>query len=173
MAAMARAKTITVLKHYKPSAEDNYRVQLIFTARSLELNPNDKEAAVLFLDILPRDYDDSRQESWLDLPHLSDCKNGGIPESELKPLFVLQYHLPRVASQAVLLAPGKMREYVSYGLIANWPDSDYAVQMRKVCRAKHADFIQAINTLEAKDKDFFLSRIFKPEGCRTIFFPEQ
>lgn len=66
-----------------------------------------------------------------------------------------------------------MFEYVSYAPLSVSPDSDYAVQMRKVCIARHEQFTQAVNKLSPKDKAWFIKKIFNPVGCRTIFFPEQ
>jgi hypothetical protein len=66
-----------------------------------------------------------------------------------------------------------MQEYVSYALMSTCPDCDYAVQMRKVCMARHQQFVDAVNKLSAKDKKWFVSELFNPDGCRTLAFPEQ
>jgi len=173
MAAVARAKSVAALKSAKQKAGNSYRAELIFSARLLEIDPQNKAAANSLLSLLPKDELGPEQAVWLSLPQLEQCPSGGVPESDLTPLFRLQYRLPRDTAKAVLLAPDKMLPYVSYAQISLNPESDYAVQMRKVCRARHKQFIEAVNELSPKDKAWFITKIFDPDGCRTIFFPEQ
>ncbi|MGD0479203.1 MAG: hypothetical protein ABSA42_03465 [Terracidiphilus sp.] len=173
MAAMARAKTPAALKASKEKAGDSYRAQLIFAARMLEIDPRNKTAAESLLNLLPKDEFGPEQTAWLDLAQLEQCPSGGPYVGESKPLDVLEYHLPRLAARAVLLAPDKMFDYVSYAQFSVTPESDYAVQMRKVCMARHQQFVDAANRLPPKDKSWFVSKIFNPDGCRTIAFPEQ
>jgi hypothetical protein len=173
MAAMARAKSVAALGAAKGNAGESYRARLIFAAKSLEFDPGNKEAAKTFLSLLPKDEDGPEQFAWLDLTNLEQCQSGGFSEAQLRPLDLLQYHLPRLAARAVLLAPDKMFDYVSYAPFSVYPVSDYAVQMKKVCRARHKEFAAAVNELSPKDKTWFVLKIFNPDGCRTIFFPEQ
>lgn len=173
MAEMARAKTPAALKACKEKAGDSYRARLIFAARLLEIDPANKTAAESLLNLLPKDEDGPEQGVWLDLTQLEECPSGGFYASELDPLETLRYHLPRLAAKAVLLAPNKMFDYVSYAEFSVNPESDYAVQMRKVCRARHQQFVDAVNRLLPKDKNWFVSKIFNPDGCRTLAFPEQ
>lgn len=172
MATMASAKTLAALTLSKQKAGNSYRAQLIFAARRLQLNASDKEAAAIFMALLPKTDLGPRQRIWLDLVQLDSCAIGRVSINALKRLSILQDHLPRLAAKAVILVPDKMSAYVAYGLLATWPDSDYAVQMRGVCRARHKQFVEAVNGLDVDDKKFFLSKIFNPEGCRTIFYPE-
>jgi hypothetical protein len=173
MAAMARARTVAALESAKQKAGDSYRARLIFAARMLEVDGGNKGAAESLLNLLPRDEFGPEQYVWLSLDQLEKCPSGGIPESDLTPLFRLQYRLPRDTARAVLLVPDKMFPYVSYAQISLNPESDYAVQMKKVCKARHKEFIGAVNQLSPRDKAWFVSKIFNPDGCRTIFFPEQ
>lgn len=173
MAAMARATTPAALKTRKVRAGSSYRAQLIFAARMLEIDPGNKIAAESLLNLLPKDEDGPEQAAWLDLTQLEQCPSGGFYASELDPLDALRHHLPRLAARAVLLAPDKMFDYVSYAQLSVTPESDYAVQMRKVCTARHQQFVDAVNRLSPKDKRWFVSKIFNPDGCRTLAFPEQ
>jgi hypothetical protein len=173
MAAMARAKTVIALKAAKPKAGNSYRAQLIFAARMLEIDPQNKVAARSLLNLLPKEELGPEQAVWLSLDQLEQCPSSGVAEPDLTPLFGLQSRLSRDCARAVLLIPGKMFDYVTYAQLSTNPESDYAVQMRKVCRARHAQFVDAVNELSPKDKAWFVSKIFDPHGCRTIFFPEQ
>jgi hypothetical protein len=67
-----------------------------------------------------------------------------------------------------------MLAYVSYANTSSgYPDSDYAVQMQGVCRAKHREFVKAVDQLPPADKKWFLSSTFNPDGCHALYFPEQ
>jgi hypothetical protein len=173
MGRMARANSPAELKARKQKAGDGYRAQVIFAARMLEIEPHDKVAAELLLSLIPKNIDDPQEAVWLELDELDTCKSGGLSDSDLEPLFRLQYHLPRLLARAVLLVPDKMPEYVAYALLGMSPDNDYAVQTRKVCRAKHQEFMKAVERLSPHDKKWFVGTIFNPDGCRTIAFPEQ
>ncbi len=170
---MAKAASPVVLRALKQNAGDFYRARLVFAARMLEIDPNDKGAAADLLGLIPKDESSPEQAVWLDLLQIDQDPNRCLPDSDLKPLGLLQYHLPRLLARAVLLVPDKMPEYVSYALISTCPDCDYAVQMRKVCVARHQQFVDAVNKLPAKDKSWFISKILDPDGCRTLTFPEQ
>jgi hypothetical protein len=170
---MARAVSPVALRALKQNSGDSYRARLIFAARSLEIDPKNKSAAADLLGLVPNDEFSPEQAVWLDLLQIDQDPNRCLPDSDLKPLGLLQYHLPRLLARAVLLVPDKMQEYVSYALMSTCPDCDYAVQMRKVCMARHQQFVDAVNKLSAKDKKWFVSELFNPDGCRTLAFPEQ
>jgi len=170
---MARAVSPVVLRVLKQSAGDSYRARLIFAARMLEIDPNNKSTAADLIRLIPKDELSPEQAVWLDLLQIDEDPNRCLPDSDLKPLGLLQYHLPRLLARAVLLVPGKMPEYVSYALISTCPDCDNAVQMRKVCTARHQQFVDAVNKLSPKNKNWFVSEILNPVGCRIIAFPEQ
>jgi hypothetical protein len=170
---MARANSPAELKVRKQKAGDGYRAQVIFAARTLEIDPSNKSAAESLLGLIPESSDDPHEAVWMELDELPDCHSGGVSDSDLKALSLLQYHLPRLLARAVLLVPGKMPEYVAYALLGMSPDNDYAVQTRKVCRARHQEFVKAVEQLSPRDKKWFVTTIFNPDGCRTIYFPEQ
>jgi len=174
MGRMARATSVAALKARKQEAGDSYRAQVIFAARMLEIDPHDKKSAELLLNLIPKNIDGPEQAVWLELDELNLCPSGGLPDSDLMPLFKLQYQLPRLLARAVLLVPDKMPEYVAYAYISiQNPDSDYTLQMKRVCRVEHANFLSAVGKLPPDDRKWFLAKIFNPNGCRALAFPEQ
>jgi hypothetical protein len=77
-------------------------------------------------------------------------------------------------ARAVLLVPDKMQDYVTYAYISiQNPESDYAIQMQKVCRVKHLEFVSAVDKMPLDDKKWFVAKIFNPDGCHPLAFPEQ
>jgi hypothetical protein len=171
--AMARANTVTALKARRQKAGNSYRSQLVFAARMLEIDPKNEKAAASLLSLLPKDEDGPEQSVWLSLDQLEQCPSGGIPDIDLNPLFQLQERLPRDAATAALLIPNRMFDYVSYAPIATESVvNDYALQMRKVCRARHNQFVEAVNRLSPKEKNLFVLHVFNPDGCRAIAIPE-
>jgi hypothetical protein len=170
---MAEATSIGALKARKLKAGDSYRAQVIFAARMLEVDPNNRSAAESLLNLIPKDSDDPHQEVWLELDELRQCSSGGGTISELKALDLLQYHLPRLLARAVLLVPDRMLDYITYAEFALTPESDYALQMQKVCKREHHKFIVALESLPAKDIGWFRKEVFDPESCKALYSPEE
>jgi len=173
MGKMARASTVASLKARKLKAGDSYRAQVIYAARMLEIAPSNKGAAELLLNRIPKGDDDPHQSVWLDFAELEQCPSGRVPDSDLAPLFRLQYHLPRLLARAVLLAPDHMLDYITYSEIALTPESDYALRMQKVCMREHREFIAALNKLPAKDIAWIGKEVINPESCKALYLPEQ
>lgn len=172
LAMMARAQSVAALKARAQKTKDSYRSRLILAARTLELDPQNRPAAESLLNMLPKDELGPEQGAWLNLSELEECPTGGISEPDLKPLDGLQDRLPRDAAKAVLLAPAKMLEYISYAPFSVNPESDYAVQMEKVCKARHALFAKAVDQLSPNDRRWLITKVFNPESCRAIALPE-
>ncbi|HWG20928.1 MAG TPA: hypothetical protein VG225_10385 [Terracidiphilus sp.] len=170
---MARAVSPVDLRNLKQIAGDYYRARLIFAARMLEIDRSNKSAAANLLKLIPKDEASPEQAVWLDLLQIDQDPHRCLPDSDLKPLGLLQYHLPRLLARAVLLAPDRMPDYVAYALISTCPDCDFAFQMREVCLAKHREFVSAVDKLSPDDKKWFVSKLLNPIGCRTLMFPEQ
>ena len=169
MAGMARAGSSADLTNWKRKAGDSYRAQVVFASRNFELHPADQSAASAILELIP-----SNQESdsvWHELGE-SFCQAESV--KDMTALGRLGDRLPRDLARAVLLVPGKMQDYVSYAQTSiGDPHSDYTVQMQKVCKARHKQFVDAVNNLSAKDKNWFVSKIFNLDGCHPLLFPEQ
>jgi hypothetical protein len=174
IAAIARAKTPSDLKLRKQNAGDGYRAQLIYAVRMFEIDPDSRTSAESLLKLLPKDRLSPEQDVCLDLVHLEACPSGGIPDSDLEPLFKLQPRLPRDAARAVILVPSMMFDYISYASISvGDPHSDHAIQMKKPCEKMHAQFTAAFGKLSEKDQSWFRTKVFNPDGCRIMAFPEQ
>jgi len=168
MAKIARARSSAVVATEKQKAGDTYRAQVVFAARSLELRPKDKSAAVFLLNLIPQD--DGQQSTWMTL---GDSLCSGESIADMKSLSQLGEHLPRDLARAVLLAPEKLPIYVAYASTSvQDPHSDYAVQMQQVCRANHPEFVKAVEGLSADKKEWFVKHVLKPAGCHALALPE-
>jgi hypothetical protein len=168
MVKMARAISSAELAAHKLKAGDSYRARVVYATRLLELYPQKQDAAVLLLNLIPKD-----DEQHLMVMTLGDHLCGTESYHEMKLLGQLGERLPRDLARAVLLAPDKIPEYVAYSIASvQDPHSDYAVQMQKVCRAKHSEFVDAVAKLPWQKKDRFLKYVFDPEGCNALTLPE-
>jgi len=171
---MARATSIAALKARKLRTGDSYRAQVVFAARMLETDPKNRGAAESLLNLIPKEIDGPEQAVWLELDELDQCISGGLSESDLNALWLLQHHLPRLLAKAVLLVTNKMPEYVAYAYISiQNPDSDYAIQMKRVCRAQHRIFLSAVEKMPTEDRKWFMEKIFSPNDCHALALPEQ
>jgi hypothetical protein len=168
MANMARAKSLAELKTWKQKAGDSYRAQIVYTFRFFELHPADRNAALSVFSLIPPKKD---QEVSYYAFATSLCHD----ESERDELSLaeLGWRIPRDLARAVLVVPEMMFVYVSYAFESVGPESDYAVQMKSVCRADPLDFLKAVSKLSPDDKKWFVTRIFNPAGCHPLALPEQ
>jgi hypothetical protein len=168
MSTMAESKSKQSLANSKENAGDNYVAHLVYTVRLFELEPTDRLAASSLLSLIPPTKE---QESlWYTLDGLL-CKEE--PVKDIKALAQLHARMSRDIAQAVLIVPEKLRDYVSYAYDSvQDPHSDYAVQMRSVCRARHKAFVLAVDSLGPDDKKWFVTKIFDPQECRAIAVPE-
>ena len=73
MGRMASANSPATLNARKQKAADSYRAQVNFAARMLEIETQDKSAAELLLNLIPKSIDDPRQQVWLELDELPQC----------------------------------------------------------------------------------------------------
>jgi hypothetical protein len=168
IARTAGAKSSRVAVEEKQKAGDSYRAQVVFAARSFELQPTDKKAAVRLLTLIP--LDDAQHTAWMTMgDSLCDAESVG----EMKSLGALGDRLPHDLARAVLLVPDKLPEYVAYASTSvQNPHSDYAVQMQTVCRGKHSEFVKAVEGLPTEKRDWFVKHVLTPEGCRALALPE-
>jgi hypothetical protein len=168
MAHMARSISSKELAGYQQAAGNGYQARVVFAVKRLEFYPQDREAALQLLNLIPAD--DHEQHL---LMTLGDHLCGAEPVREMKLLDQLGERLPRELSKAVLLVPEKLPEYVAYSIPSvQDPHSDYAVQMQKVCKARHEDFVQAIAKLPPAKMRRFLRYVFNPDGCDALALPE-
>lgn len=168
MASMARSRSSIALAVEKRKAGDSYRAQVVFASRLLELHPKEKSAAIQLLNLIPKD--DAQQTTWMTL---GDSLCSAETVADMKSLGRIGESLPRNLAKAVLLVPDKLPGYVSYASTSvRDPHSDYAVRMQTVCRAKHAEFVKAVEGLSTDKKDWFVRHVLNPEGCRALALPE-
>lgn len=165
---MARATAVAKINESKQKAGSGYRAQLVLASRVLELRPGDRQAAVQLLNLIPKN--DAEQTIWMTL---GDALCVGESFGDMRSLADIRDRFPRNLTRAVLLVPEKLPEYVAYGGASTLdPHSDYAVQMRVVCRAQHQAFLKAINSLPPTEKQRFVHYTFDPETCHAIRLPE-
>src|SRR5690349_10835009 len=65
LARMARERSSARLTEEKRQVGESYRAQVVFAARRLELRSNDQSAAILLLNLIPKD--DGQQAIWMTL----------------------------------------------------------------------------------------------------------
>jgi hypothetical protein len=168
IAKMARAISTAELAAYKLKAGESYRAQLVYAAKLLELAPQRQDAAVLLLNLIPKD--DEQQHTLMTLGE-HHCETESY--HEMKMLDQLEERLPRDLTRAVMMAPAKIPEYVAYSVTSvQDPHSDYAVQMQKVCKARHTEFFDAVTKLPREKRDRFLKYVFDLDGCNALTLPE-
>jgi hypothetical protein len=168
LAKMARAISTAELAAHKLKAGESYRAQLVYAAKLLELAPQRQDAAVLLLNLIPKD--DQQQQLLMTLGE-HHCETESY--HEMKILAQLAERLPRDLTRAVLMVSGKIPEYVTYSITSvEDPHSDYAVQMEKVCKARHAEFFDAVTKLPREKRDRFLKYVFDLDGCNALTLPE-
>jgi hypothetical protein len=81
--------------------------------------------------------------------------------------------LPRDLAQAVMLVPDRLPGYVAYAATSvHDPHSDYAVRMQTVCRAKHTEFLKAVEGLPTDQRSWFVNHVLNPDGCHVLALPE-
>ena len=168
VAKMARAISTKELAAHKANAGESYRAQVVYAAKLIELDPQRHDAAVLLLNLIPKD--DEQQHLLMTLGE-HHCETESY--HEMKMLGQLEERLPRDLTRAVLMIPAKIPEYVAYSIISvQDPHSDYAIQMQKVCKAKHAEFFDAVAKLPREKRDRFLKYVFDLDGCNALTLPE-
>ena len=144
IARMARAISTAELAANREKAGESYRAQLVYAAKLLEL-------------LITLGEHHCETESY----------------HEMKMLAQLEERLPRDLTRAVLMVPAKIPEYVAYSITSvEDPHSDYAIQMQKVCRAKHDEFFDAVAKLPREKRDRFLKYVFDLDGCNALTLPE-
>jgi len=168
IAHMVRANSLPELAKAKRNAGTSYRAEVVFGARSFELQPGNKSAASTLLKLIPQD-----DEQHLTLMTLGDSLCDSESVADMKSLGRVGDRLPHYLSKAILLAPEMLPKYVAYASTSvHDPHSDYAVQMQTVCRAKHAEFVRAVEGLPTDQKDWFVKHVFNPDGCHALALPE-
>jgi len=171
MGQMARATSVDGLNAWKKAAGDSHLARGVYFLRFFELKPSNLTAARAVLTFTPRT--EAEEEGWFNLgaDKPLGCPNKVIADDLA--LVDLDARRPHDMALAVILVPEKMFDYVSYAEIAvSNMHSDFAEQMEMVCRVKNNEFLEAINRLPPASKDWFLMKIFNPDGCHALSHPE-
>ncbi len=165
---MAESKSKQSLVNWKNKAGDSYISRLVFAFRLFELEPKERLTASMLLSMIPPTKDE--ETLWYTLDGLL-CEEESMKDVEK--VAELHARMPHDLARAVLLVPERLREYVSYAKESvQDPHSDYAFQMRSVCRTKHQAFLGAVDSLTTADRQWFVRKIFDPNECRAIAVPE-
>ncbi|MDR3793564.1 MAG: hypothetical protein P4L03_09310 [Terracidiphilus sp.] len=168
MAEMAQTHSLRNLERWKSAAGTSYRAQVVYAFRLFAMRPQDRSAALAVLDLIPKN---DEQGAELIVFDTSLCD--GESMTDLQALGRFETTLSRSWARAAILLPEKMSVYISYLLVVGLnPHDDYAVQMKKVCLQKHRQFVDAVNGLAEHDRKWLVDKIFNPEGCHTLMFPE-
>jgi hypothetical protein len=168
LAKMVRAKSPETLAEQKKRAGADYRAKIVFAVRLLELRPNEQEAAASLLDVIPQN--DNQQTAWMTIgDSLCDAES----MADITSLGQIRDRLPRALAKAALVAHEMPPAYVAYAIMSTQdPHSDYALQMEKVCRIKHQQFVKSLDGLPDEKRSWFASHILNPERCRALALPE-
>lgn len=168
LARMASARSVAALTTWKSKAGDGYRAQVVFAYRLFELHPSDRSAALAVVELIPKN-DEQHAVSATLTEGVCDARYS----EDVAALSRLLDRLPHDLARAVLLQPDKLPEYVAYAnKTVSIPHSDYVPRMEKVCRAKHREFVKAVEQLPPGEKKWFLENTFNPDGCHPLHFPE-
>jgi hypothetical protein len=165
---MARTKSSLVLRQLGSVADGGYRSKLIFAFRLFEIDQADTNSALKVIELIPRNPD--QDAVWHSLEG-SLCDHESV--EDMRSLGSLQARLPHDLAKAIEMHPDKVYDFVSYAYDSiQDPHSDYAVQMQAVCRRHHGRFLNAVNQMPEKDRNWLTTMIFNPSGCHPIALPE-
>lgn len=165
---MARMSSSPALRKLHTHAGDGYRSKLVFAFRLFEIDQSDMDSGLRVIELIPRNAD--QDAVWHSLEG-SLCEHESV--EDMKSLGGLQARLPHDLAKAVNRQPNKMHEYISYAYDSiQDPHSDYAVQMQTVCHHHHELFLNAVNQMSEKDRNWFSMKIFNSAECRAIALPE-
>ncbi len=168
LARMARAKSVSALGADRQRAGSSYRVQTIAALRVFELRPRDRVAARALIILIPSD--EIQRNIWLTF---GDSLCGGESLKDMVTLAQSAQTLILQLSKAVQLEPVNMDAFVSCGLEAvQYPHSDLARWMRRVCLSRHSAFAGAVGRLPVDEKVWFTEHVVDPTGCIVLALPE-
>lgn len=168
LARIARARSLTELNKERVGANDDFRTHVVIAARLSELQPKNPITAAILLNLIPQSG--AEQQVLITLGD-SLCDEESL--ADMESLGNLGQNLPRMLARAVLLAPQLMPRYVQYAMLATQdPHNDHALQMAKVCRAAHPQFLKAVQELSDHERARFARDIFDSTRCRALTLPE-
>lgn len=168
--AMAQCRTVTALQqaHGKSGVHDKV-TELVFFSRWLALSPRSQAAMRGLLQNTP-----STEKEAEDLMALSDPPEEiNASESAMLALGKIHDQWPKLAADAVILAPDGMKDYVAYLPLATIdPHSNFTGNAQRVCTRVPKQFRSALASLPQKDRDYVQDKVFDSVRCRAIFVSE-
>jgi len=165
---IAQTTSVAKLTELEQKAAQNYQLRVAFAARRLELNPKSPATASSLLALIPKNV--PQHVAWITFGD-SMCEDESFHDMNLLDRFGSR--LEHDLATAVLLVPGKMSDYVGFAFEAlTNPHSDYAVEMGRVCKSKHAELVQAINALPLGDRTRIFHHILNTDTCEALRLPE-
>jgi hypothetical protein len=168
MAQMARAKSPRQVAAASGKAGQSYAARLIHAYRLFQLQPGTKEHGDRLLKLIPST--ETQQNALMTLGDML-CNNESV--ADITTLARVSEGWSRELSNAVLLSPGFLPQYVQYSLLAVLdPHSDYAIQMKRVCEKAHPDFVNAVKGLPADKRQVFAKHVLRPGTCTVVAVPE-
>lgn len=149
-------------------------VKFTITFKLFELNKTKENAQKIF-DLIPDKYSDNTKE--LDFAHYQNNIYAGVIKNSFCSKLDLaeRNYIANFLSEsiytdfldAIFLSPESMKKYVAYSLTEDGePQSDYALNMAKVCKKKNKEFVEAVNFLRPENKKHFVENIFNPYKCK-------
>lgn len=165
---MVRSNSTDTLTGYRVAAGNSYRVDVIFAFKYFELNDKDMRAGRRLFKILPKN--DKQYGIWLTMGD-SLCNDESVADMKLLDEFSARFSL--LLSRAVMSNPDEMPRYVEFSLMAAQdPHSDFALQMKRVCLAKHEAFKRAVKGLSIADRHWFAAHVMHVDHCKPLALPE-
>jgi hypothetical protein len=167
IAKALRQRTTPDIATSEKAMQDDYFAKLMLAARTFELRSSSREAAMTFASLVPAN--DVEEGWWRGLGE--SCDKSLKDEMTVE---AMVERLPRLLARAILLVPEKLREYIAYSEKSVLdPHSDYAMQMKLVCRANQKRFQKSFVELPPDKQAWLRIHVFDPVECRPLALPER
>jgi hypothetical protein len=168
IAELLSSNAIQNLASHAHNPDLPFAVRLYAAYRVFELNPHSKDAAMKFLNLLPK-----TEQEGISIYEISghDCDTTAAEDLKLDTGYE---GLEPLAARAILLTPVEMDTYVRYGLVTTMDvHSHYGSRSVPVCRSFPTLFRSAVDRLPKKDRAWFDRHILDPRNCRVMMAEEE
>ncbi len=169
LVAMATCNDIPCVRaEYGKIAKPEIVARIVYFTNILRLRPGDPSASCGLLESMPRNYDEYTSVTTLDsnlYADETDVQIGAVGQA--------YWHMSRNLAHALNACPRFLPGFIRSGIVAipNAHD-DYPNWAARVCRSNPKRFLQAFDTLSAKDRAYITEVIIQPRGCKQLAFPE-
>lgn len=161
---MATCQTAVCLKRYysrEPNPESVTR--FVYYSKLVELNPSDTDAAKGFLDSLPHTRSQQSQLAILNtLLYWDESANKFQAISK----FASGSEFHANLQHSIQAYPPGLRAFLAYGPFAT--EESYFNLATTICHAEPQRFLEAFDSLDRQDQEYFASHVVQPEGCKEI-----